>query len=209
MAQSHPLMGRGFFYAQGWFVSYDVPHSFVWHNGGATGTNSVVAFVPDAGLGVVVLCNLETMVPEILAQWVLDRYLGKEGRRYDRRLLIHRHHAADENAPAESSPALPWSAYTGRYHNPVYGEVAVSRREGGLVVTIGPRRTRLLLSHLSRDTFQWGIEDWDWEPDLLAHFSVDASGRANELIMDPINSRGAGAFRRVKSDTGATGGSRD
>jgi hypothetical protein len=55
--------------------------------------------------------------------------------------------------PADAAPPLPLDAYTGKYSNTIYGEVAVREEAGGLVVEFGPNGARRPLFPWNRDTF--------------------------------------------------------
>jgi CubicO group peptidase (beta-lactamase class C family) len=45
------------YYCQAWVYREDVPYPIVWHNGGTTGCKTMVAIVPEAKIGIVVLSN--------------------------------------------------------------------------------------------------------------------------------------------------------
>jgi hypothetical protein len=107
----------------------------------------VVAFVPEANVGIVVLSNLGgTDVPEILAQWFFDRYLGAPDKDWNQ--IVHAEAAKSDSAsevpsrPAKPSPPLPLSTYAGTYRNDVHGELAVRADDDALSLTIGPTRSR-------------------------------------------------------------------
>ena len=50
-------------------------------------------------------------------------------------------------------PALPLSAYTGKYHSLIYGDAEVTLDGDHLVLTIGPAKEQILLYHFDRDIF--------------------------------------------------------
>ncbi len=69
-------LGRKEYYCEAWVYRENVPYPIVWHNGGTTGCKTMVAIVPEAKVGVVVLSNLiDSMLPEALAFRFFDRYL--------------------------------------------------------------------------------------------------------------------------------------
>ena len=203
MSAARPLMGHSAFYAQGWIYVYDRPYDIIWHNGGTTGCKSVVAFVPQAGIGIVVLSNLGgTLAPEVLAQWFFDRCFGAEEKDWNQVALEASKESSQEAAakasePSDpSSPALDWSAYTGAYRNDAYGEVEVSSDQKGLVLTIGPDRVKIYLEHLVRDTFRCNIPNLPIE-ELQARFQVSALGIAETLSVEGMNDAGDGLFHRL------------
>jgi CubicO group peptidase (beta-lactamase class C family) len=197
--QKHPLWGRGTYYAQGWVYVDAAPDSIVWHNGGTSGCKSVVAFVPEANIGIVVLSNLGgTEVPEILAQWFFDRYFGAADKDWNQTVHAETASAAGSpdvpDPPAQPSPPLPLSTYAGTYRNDVYGEVVVQTDGDALTLTLGPDKVDASLRHWDRDTFVWRL------PQLagfesLASFGVSA-GTPQDLTVQQLNDAGDGVFRR-------------
>lgn len=201
--QVHPLLGSGAYYAQGWVYVYENPYPIIWHNGGTSGCKSVVAFVPAAGVGIVVLSNLgNTEVPEILAQWFFDHYFGVADKDWNQIVLNETEKATAENAAKTANsqekptPALSWSAYSGTYHNDVYGNVVVAAEQGTLTLTIGPNKVKTLLQHQNRDTFVWSIPGMEGV-ESQAYFNV-ISAQAETLTIEDLNKEGAGVFRRVE-----------
>ncbi len=198
--QDHPLWGRGAYYAQGWIYAYSDPYPIVWHNGGTSGCKTVVAFVPEANIGIVVLSNFaETEVPEILAQWFFDHYLGVSNKDWNQIVLDRTKKATAENDaktlnPSEKvSPALPLAAYSGVYRNDIYGDAIVASENGMLTLTIGPKKLKTRLQHRDRDTFIWTLL-----PDLDSPVQFDiVAGSAETLTLEFLSKEGAGGFRRI------------
>ena len=198
--QKHPLGGRGTYYAQGWVYVDAAPDSIVWHNGGTSGCKSVVAFVPEANVGILVLSNLGgTDVPEILAQWFFDRYLGAPDKDWNQ--IVHAEAAKSDSSPevpsrpANPSPPLPLSTYAGTYRNDVYGELAVRADDDALSLTIGPDKIETSLQHWDRDTFVWRIPEFAGFQSP-ASFGV-SSGEPQDLTLKELNDAREGVFRRV------------
>jgi CubicO group peptidase (beta-lactamase class C family) len=200
LGEDQPLVGTGAYYAQGWIYAYETPYPIVWHNGGTSGCKSVVAFVPQADIGIVVLSNLgNTEVPEILAQWFFDRYFGKPERDWSQIVLdATRKQASTAGAgqSRQSDPALSWSAYTGTYRNPIYGDATVALEDSRLTFTLGPKRVKALLQHRERDTFSITLPE-SYIDDSLAYFDLEA-GRAKTLRIDWFSQDGSGTFQRVQ-----------
>jgi len=64
-------------YGMGFFVSTYRGQRIVWHAGGIDGFVALLAFLPDAGIGVVALSNLDrNPAPTILTRNLFDRLLG-------------------------------------------------------------------------------------------------------------------------------------
>lgn len=193
------------YYCQGWvYREYD-PYPIIWHNGGTSGAKTMIAFVPEAKIGIVVLSNLdETSSPESLAWRFFDSYFGRPGRDWSREALKKALKDREEEKaglpkpPAKVSPALPAERYTGDYYNDVYGTITVSRKDGSLAVTMGPKKTRAALTHFDRDIFvlSWNIyiEPEDGGP---VRFDIGPDGFAGSLTIEAFDSGGCGRFRRA------------
>lgn len=194
------------YYCQGWvYREYD-PYPVVWHNGGTSGAKTMIAFVPKAKIGIVVLSNLdETSMPESLAFRFFDIYFGKTpGRDWSGEALKKAAGKREEEKadipkpPAKASPALPAEKYTGDYSNDAYGTITVSQKDGDLTVTVGPKKTRIALSHFDRDIFtsSWNvfIEPEDGGP---VRFDIGPDGSAGSLTIQALDSDGCGTFKRV------------
>jgi len=67
---------KNIFYCLGWLYMEHIPYPIIWHNGG-TLMKTMVAYVPEQKIGVVVLSNYVTQLPELLAFRFFDQYAGK------------------------------------------------------------------------------------------------------------------------------------
>jgi len=119
-------------YAVGWVVTATPNGRIIWHNGGTMGFGAHVGFLPDRGVGIVVLTNAENAgFPDAVAQWVYDRLLGNDG--VDNVALAleaaRAKQAAEdkEAAPPGKAPApQDLSALAGTYVSPLLGDVTAS-----------------------------------------------------------------------------------
>lgn len=118
-----------------------------WHTGGAAGMVSVVCFVPEERLGMVVLTNNDNQsLFGALRNQVLDAYTGMPYQNRSRKSLaafnkimadtlktIHEWQARVKGM----APSLPLSAYTGHYTNAMYGSLDIkpAADKKNLVVT--------------------------------------------------------------------------
>ncbi len=193
------------YYGQGWMWRGSRPYPIIWHNGGTSGMHTMVALVPQAELGMVVLSNNGSVeLPEALAYQFFDTYFGKTDADWSAKLLQKTAEAEKKAAserlkqPENPSPPLPLESYAGKYRNPIYEEIEVAVRDGSLVVMIGPDREQIPLAHWSRDSFRvcWWLVAGET---CLARFEIDAQGsRAIRLTLDPFNEDGCGVFDRVE-----------
>jgi hypothetical protein len=193
------------YYCQGWVYREYNPYPIIWHNGGTSGAKTMIAFVPKAKIGIVVLSNLdETSLPESLATRFFDSYFGVRKRDWSKEALSRAAKARDEEKaatpkpPAKVSPALPLEKYTGDYFNDMYGTITVSQKDGVLTVTAGPKKARITLTHFDRDTFaaSWNVYI-EPEDAGLVRFDIGPEGLAESLTIEAFDTDGCGAFRRA------------
>jgi CubicO group peptidase (beta-lactamase class C family) len=125
-------------YALGWFVQPYRGHEMIHHGGNIDGFSAFVAFLPEDGVGVVVLTNANfTLFPEVVALTVFDRFLGAEATDWNERFLAawSQFETAEEDAErAEeitrkkgTKPSHPLEDYAGTYTDAGYGSVEIAR----------------------------------------------------------------------------------
>ncbi len=198
--------GREQYYAEAWVYRENAPYPIVWHNGGTTGCKTMVAMVPEAKVGVVVLSNLiDSMLPEALAFRFFDMYLGSPEVDWSTQMLaqmkerMKKAEAALPSPPDDPFPSMPLARYVGDYRNDVYGGISIAEKSGGLVLTIGPKRVEMYLTHWNRDTFSlfWPFYGNVADPGGFASFEADPEGTVTKVTVDLLNEDGSGAFQRV------------
>jgi len=140
------------YYCQAWMYRENAPYPIVWHNGGTTGCKTMVAIVPEAKVGIVVLSNLiDSMLPEALAFRFFDMYLGSPDVDWSREMLAQMKETmkkAEANLPVRPEDPLPpmsLEKYVGDYRNDVYGQIDITEKNGGLVLAIGPNKVKMYL----------------------------------------------------------------
>jgi len=217
LAAISPLFGRGNYYAQGWLYIERSPYPIVWHNGGTSGCATVVAFIPDADIGIVVLSNLSgTKTPEILAQWFFDHYLGTANQDWNQIVFEHSQQSPapsskppstdattdlpdPANPPAKPLPPLPLTAYAGTYRSPIYGDITIISDKERLTLTIGPKQVKRPLTHYDRNRFIWSLQEV-LDFDEIVQFDVVGS-QAVKLTMLELEAHSRdGIFERVGSE---------
>ncbi|MGV8174893.1 MAG: serine hydrolase, partial [Methanothrix sp.] len=150
----------------GWIYSESEPHPVVWHNGGSFGHHSMVAFVPDAKIGIVMLSNSAVSLPEMLTPWFFDRYFGKNLTDYSNESLIeglkldNLTNSLKPKRPQPPDLPLPLERYTGNYSSEIYGSINVTAEDDHLLATMGPRRVQCLLYPWNRDMFLAHVPDF-------------------------------------------------
>ena len=132
-------------YGLGWFIESYRGKKRVHHGGNIDGFSAMVSLLPEDGLGVVVLTNLNgTPLPGIVARHASDRMLGLQSIDWNGRALKRRDvgekasavakKAAGEERKTGTTPAHRLDEYTGEYSHPAYGSIFV------LVMVQGWRR---------------------------------------------------------------------
>jgi len=174
----------------GWLCEEYEPYPLVWHNGGSFGHHSMVAFMPDAKLGIVVLSNSAVGVPEILSYWFFDRYFGKPAKDYSNESMteaLRMEELADAfkpKRPDPPDPVLPLERYVGNYSSEVYGYINITaeEKENRLLATMGPRRLQNFLYPWNRDMFFAHIPEFMNKTGFAA-FRLDPNGNPESIEM--------------------------
>jgi CubicO group peptidase (beta-lactamase class C family) len=139
-------IGDGTKYGLGWIVGAIDGKRLVFHQGDADGSAAYVSFMPDDGLGVVVLTN-QHCTPDLIDKWpdqistrIYDFLLNDQltGRVKIPRRLSNGGDApgaapAEAAGPAAAPPPIQSPGdYTGMFSHPAYGDITVSRAAGDL-----------------------------------------------------------------------------
>ena len=137
-------------YALGWVLGAYGGQRLVWHSGGTLGFTSLVSFLPEANLGVVILTNRSgTASPFTYAvQFRLLELVFDQPAAFDAMLATSLKGAAAARdallthlGKIEPVAVTP---YLGRYANPDLGEVTLSLQEDVLTLDAGAVRSQLL-----------------------------------------------------------------
>jgi hypothetical protein len=134
----------------------------VSHSGGWNGWGSLMALVPEAGIGVTVLTNRSSSgIPLILSLYIIDRLRGREPVDWLSRVRKQRddfiaHIPADKEAREkarhkDTRPAHALSAYAADYAHPAYGVISIREQDG--VLHWSWRGMGAPLSHWHFETF--------------------------------------------------------
>ena len=183
------------YYCEAWLYQPFRPYPIIWHNGGTSGNKTMVAFMPEAGVGIVVLSNLITDLPEALAFKFFDLYCHNPSRDWSKegREKMKQAEAKEKppQRPASPAPPLPLERYAGAYSNPVYGQITVTPEQDKLFMVLGVHKQKVLLQPFDRDSFTFTCA---LEPDS-AVFTVGADNQAQSLSVDWD---GGTIFKRVE-----------
>jgi CubicO group peptidase (beta-lactamase class C family) len=172
-------------YALGWMVDNYRGHGRVHHGGNIDGFSAMVSFLPNDGLGFVVLTNKNgTALPELLIRTAIDRILGLEAVDWigDAVKKLAEGEAVGKKAEEKkatrrrpgTAPAHKLDEYGGDYIHPGYGDLKVTLKGTQLGFIYNGIATPL--SHWHYETFN-GIktEDPTFE-DMKLTFRTDVNG---------------------------------
>lgn len=176
-------------YGLGFYVARYRGHRVLRHGGAIDGYLSRFSFMPEDGLGLVVLSNLSggNPVPRLVAYNLYDRLLGleplpwAERRREADRLRAARKAAEPPYAPPADAapPARPLDAYAGRYVHPAYGVITIEQRGDGLAGWFND--IGFALAHHDGETWRVPETAWPLREGLEMTFLTDAAGRVDRL----------------------------
>lgn len=177
-------------YGLGWEVHSHKGRVLVGHGGGIDGFRSRISFLPDAGVGVVVLTNL-TMTPaaQIISLGIYDRLLNLQPTDWTARFR----QIQDETKAATAAererlaaqrrsgtrPSHPIEDYLGEYAHPGYGLLSIRREENGLQLALNDRLA-MPLRHYHYDIFQNHSETGDLVVNV--GFVTDWSGAIARVV---------------------------
>lgn len=146
-------------YGLGWYRALYEGDTLIHHFGSYTGFRSHISFMPEHGLGVAAFINSGSpdafFVPDIVASYVYDLYLGEEGLDGEAEQIlgmlrerVERFHAAiredrERRAARPEMPPHPLELYTGKYRNPDFGTLTIRIDDGRLLAEMGEIHSRL------------------------------------------------------------------
>jgi CubicO group peptidase (beta-lactamase class C family)/pimeloyl-ACP methyl ester carboxylesterase len=216
----HPQMLTGFnpftnmptFYGLGWNVSYDQQGRLrLNHSGGFDlGAATFINLVPAEQLGIVVLTNgYPTGIPEAVGTMFLDIALyGKPTQDWFplyKQLFSNPATTGTvlgfdySKPPASPASALKNGAYLGKYANDFFGDIAIVEKDGGLAIVEGPKKLTFPLKHYDRDTFTYDTTGENAVGRSGVTFTIGPDGQATQVVVENLNARGEGTFKRVST----------
>jgi CubicO group peptidase (beta-lactamase class C family) len=184
-------------YGQGWFRSLHNGSLMVSHGGSFNGHRTFMAFLPEFGIGGVVLCNLNlTNFPDMLLRVALDRLIGIDSAaKWDRHarglddFWKEKNHADFEaflnGRHPENAPRLQIAAYAGAYTHPGYGTFVVDESGRSLNQTYEGRT--FLLEPYDGETMATRFQSTENHLlNLTMTFETDTEGRVVAMTVPLI-----------------------
>lgn len=188
-----------FTYGLGWFVVPYRGYTLIHHGGNIDGFSTMVAFVPQAKIGVVALTNIEGRpLRDVLAYEICDRLLGLSDNRWNARwhalfdeffASVDRDRAITESEKAaDAPPTHPLDAYCGEFAAEGYADITIRQDGDGLAAWIAG--AWFPLEHYHYDIFNLNLSRF--EERIATHFLMNAQGEIDALSLalepqvDPI-----------------------
>ncbi|MDA0708021.1 MAG: serine hydrolase, partial [Proteobacteria bacterium] len=169
----------------------------VSHTGGLLGMVTYITMIREENLGVVVLTNQENgAAMRAVMEGVLQAYLETGNAdwvdRYkdlvDRQRANAQSQVEAESADATTQSLLPLDDYLGTFKDPWFGDVTISKKNGGLYFTaLKSRKLKGPMTPFKFNTFKVIWDDRSFNADAYAMFSTDFEGKVNGLKMKPIS----------------------
>lgn len=184
-------------YGMGFFISQYRGHKRVEHGGNLDGFSAELAFLPNDGIGVIVLTNLDgTGLPNAIAYNVFDRLLGLEPAPWSQRYLTMETKGRESEQEAKSKgyaphkenthPSHDLADYVGDYGHPGYGTVSITQDGGDSKIPAFKMKINNItvsVTHLHYDVFQVPDAPFDPFAKVKVEFFTDANGDISTLSL--------------------------
>lgn len=190
------------YYGLGWIFNTYSPYPIIWHNGGSMGAASMLGFIPQEKLGIVILTNLKgSQLADALNWQFFDMYYKRPNQDWSHVFLEKTKKDAEValkemNATPTGivTPALPLKSYEGTYHNNIFGEAIVSIENSHLLITMGKGKARMPLTHWDSNIFNMAWPEYGGDAKSKVNFSLSPdTGQPNAFEIVGF----LGSFKRV------------
>jgi CubicO group peptidase (beta-lactamase class C family) len=184
-------------YALGLFSGRYHGNAIRYHIGRTTGFTSAVLLLPQRGLAIAVMTNVDnTQFPAALAFALADRRRARSG---DETMRVWHALRGESSAQAgrqavRDPPAPPSAAYAGRYTHPAWGTFEIAPTADGLRIRMD--RLDAPLRRLGPNRFAFDAAS-GWPPMRLS-FSADADDRVDGFLLEESTSPQPMRFDRVQ-----------
>jgi CubicO group peptidase (beta-lactamase class C family) len=181
-------------YGMGFFILSYRGHKMVEHGGNLDGFALNLAFLPNDGVGVVVLTNLDqTSVRDFLSYSVFDRLLDLTETPWKERFLevqkksdesqLRAEHMGLTGQIAGTHPSHKLTDYYGEFTNEGYGRVTISGGKTDDSLTMKLNRITRPIVHFHYDTFAVPANPLDDMEKQKVTFVTDVNGEVASLNM--------------------------
>jgi CubicO group peptidase (beta-lactamase class C family) len=179
-------------YGLGWGLMDYQGRLVVHHDGGLDGMESMVGFLPEEQLGIVILTNyLPHYFLSPLFYGIVDAYLQVPRQDWNQMLLAQHKESVAKKAEEKkrlldarvqgTQPTLPLKEYAGKYTSVLYGDAIVREEEGKLSLQmLAHPAVAGELVHWHYDTFLCRWTDPVWDQSLIP-FITNGQGQVQEF----------------------------
>ena len=191
-------------YGLGWQVTDVKGYKQVSHTGGLIGTVTQITLIPELQLGIIVLTNQQSGAAfSAITNAIKDSYLGYPDRDWVKtygersakadstadKITLDLYAAVAERKKARNTLA-PDSLFTGRFRDPWFGELIISRKNNSLWLASvqSPRLSGPLLPYKG-NTYIVKWTDRSYDADAFVQFMLDREGKASGFTMQAISPR--------------------
>jgi len=179
-------------YALGWRLRDYRGRMLINHGGGLDGMYSVLGFMPEENIGVVILTNLDNhSLQYALSYHVYDLLLNLDFQDWSKRYL----NAAKEEATKkekgkrekekleDTKPSHEISEYLGRYSSQLYGEVEIYKRNNEVKIRLSAHpNISGTVQHWQYNTFLVKWNDVVFDENFI-YFELDDQGNIDQFRM--------------------------
>lgn len=175
-------------YGLGWFIEPYRGHDMIHHGGNIDGFSSMLTLMPEDGIGVMVLTNMDaTPVRDIIPYNVFDRFIGGKPVPWNARMRERRKEIREAEKRGKGKrrsdrvrgtrPSHKLDQYAGTYRHPGYGPIRVEW--DGNKLTAFYNGMDFKLEHYHYDVFQLTFERFDIT--MMVSFGTDKRGAVGIL----------------------------
>ena len=188
-------------YSLGWFQQDYKGKKVNFHTGSLAGETAIHGQLPDSKLAIYVFGNYDhAEVRHALMFKAFDHFALDGTRDWSTEFFTiyknlqvasdKREKTFEASRIANTKPSLMFDEYTGRYTDPLYGEVMITRENEELVL-VSNQFLKARVSHWHYDIFR-GWYDKHWYGKLNVNFALGDNGKISKVSFDGIDFKKAG-----------------
>lgn len=183
-------------YSLGWFQQDYQGKKVNYHTGSLAGEIAIHGQLPDSKLAVYVFGNYDHAEVRHALMFKAFDLFGTGGTRdwsSEFHALYGNFQAGADKAEkafeaarvTTTKPSLPLDEYTGKYTDPLYGEVIITRENDDLIM-VSNQYLKARVSHWHYDTFR-GWYDKKWNGKLNMNFVLNEKGKVSKVNFDGLS----------------------
>jgi CubicO group peptidase (beta-lactamase class C family) len=190
------LKPHWFTYGLGWFQHDYRGKMIQFHTGSLAGLTAIAGLIPEEHFGIYIYGNLDhAELRHALMYKAFDLFAFNDDTR-DWSSIFFKHYTAIADTAKKhekeelakrvlnTQPALPLTAYTGKFLNKRLATIEVMLKDDKLVLAL-PGKINLNLEHWSYETFRGNYEHW-WFGNSWIQFVPDKEGKIQSVVIDGI-----------------------